>query len=149
MTPQLFLSLVTRQRCHSRIGVITLIPPCCSLVRLERLLDISHGLLVVSSQLLLLTSGAPEVTLCAVAIDRNVEAPGGGGYFPAACIRSARLTPAALTRMSTSPGAGETSGTDSQVRRPERATIACIPATYYAAKTSEILPTSYAAVPLL
>ncbi len=38
-------------------------------------------------------------------------APGGGGYLPAACSRSARLTPAALTLISTSPGSGWTSGT--------------------------------------
>ncbi len=30
-------------------------------------------------------------------------APGGGGYFPSRCIRSGRLTPAASTRISTSP----------------------------------------------
>ncbi len=36
----------------------------------------------------------------------NSLAPGGGGYSPAACNRSARLTPAALTLISTSPLAG-------------------------------------------
>ena len=33
-------------------------------------------------------------------------APGGGGYFPAACSTSARLTPAACTSISTSPVPG-------------------------------------------
>ena len=36
--------------------------------------------------------------------------PGGGGYFPAACIRSALLIPAACTRISTSPVPGTGSG---------------------------------------
>src|SRR4051812_22436081 len=34
------------------------------------------------------------------------EAPGGGGYLPRRCIRSGRFTPAAVTRISTSPAPG-------------------------------------------
>src|SRR5699024_9639030 len=37
---------------------------------------------------------------------RTSDAPGGGGYSPRRCIRSARFTPAAVTSTSTSSAAG-------------------------------------------
>src|SRR5664279_1555274 len=42
------------------------------------------------------------------------DAPDGGGYRPAACNRSARLTPLAATSTSTSPGPATGSGTSAQ-----------------------------------
>src|ERR1700730_4332899 len=38
------------------------------------------------------------------------EAPGGGGYLPCRCMMSGRLTPAAATRMRTSPARGSGTG---------------------------------------
>src|ERR1700739_3791541 len=60
-------------------------------------------------------------------------APGGGGYLPAACSTSARLTPAAATLISTSPGPAVTSGTSCQDSCSEdSATMARMPATLLA-----------------
>ena len=55
--------------------------------------------------------------------------PGGAGYVPARCTRSAPLRPAArtATRSSVSPQTG--SSRSSQDSRPSRITTACTPAT--------------------
>ena len=47
----------------------------------------------------------PETSMPSISL-----APGGGGYWPAACSRSARLTPAAPTLISTSPRPGRDVG---------------------------------------
>src|SRR5438309_5512065 len=53
----------------------------------------------------------PRTTSPAISMPRIADSPGGGGYRPIRCSRSARFTPAARTRTNRSPGPGCGSGT--------------------------------------
>ena len=60
---------------------------------------------------------------------QDVACPRRGGYLPAACSKSARLTPAAQTSISTSPFPAVALGTSCQVSRPASVTMACMDVT--------------------
>jgi hypothetical protein len=56
------------------------------------------------------TSSPAATTVPETSMPRIDGAPGGGGYIPMRCITSGRLTPAAATRISTSPSPGTGTG---------------------------------------
>src|ERR1039457_1702933 len=61
-------------------------------------------------------SGAAAAMVPATSNPRTGDVPGGGGYWPARCSTSGRFTPAASTRISTSPGPGTGVGTSAICR---------------------------------
>lgn len=58
---------------YARICIVALVPRGGSLAGLKRALIVTKLLLIYFGQSLLLASGSPEVTLCAITLDCNLD----------------------------------------------------------------------------